>query len=179
MFLDSLGLDKVHLIGETLGGAICLQFTSLYSERVKSVAVCTSPIRRDGEEARKLRDMIDREGMEAWAKSRVFSHLNPDQSDPGHREWYAQQMANTTKRVMLENVIDLIGDWSDQFAKICVPTLIMASEAVDKVNLNGKEMQRLIPNSRLVVVPGTSGYIQHAFPEQCVATWKEFAATLD
>ena len=41
--LDHLELDKVHLIGETVGGTVALQFAYEHPERLHTVTTCTSP----------------------------------------------------------------------------------------------------------------------------------------
>jgi pimeloyl-ACP methyl ester carboxylesterase len=40
-------------------------------------------------------------------------------------------------------------------------------------------MAELLPNSRLLAIPGTSGYVQHSAPEKCVAAWLEFVGALN
>ena len=45
--LDHLQIDKVHLIGETVGGTISLQFAFDHPDRLDTVTACTSlPTRR-------------------------------------------------------------------------------------------------------------------------------------
>jgi len=41
--MDSLGIDKAHLVGETIGGTIALQFAWQFPERLHTVTTCTSP----------------------------------------------------------------------------------------------------------------------------------------
>ena len=43
--LDHLKLDKVHLVGETVGGTISMLFAADRPERVHSITVCSSPFR--------------------------------------------------------------------------------------------------------------------------------------
>src|SRR5213082_2776414 len=45
--LDQLGLSRVHLIGETVGGSIAMRFATLHQDRLLSLAVCTSPVTFD------------------------------------------------------------------------------------------------------------------------------------
>jgi len=37
--LDALGIDRVHLIGHSLGGKVAMQFASLYAERIHTLTV--------------------------------------------------------------------------------------------------------------------------------------------
>ena len=59
------------------------------------------------------------------------------------------------------------------------PTLVLAAEHSTARNLErARAMAELLPNGRLLAVPGTSGYVQHSAPEKCVAAWREFIAGL-
>ena len=180
-FLASLGLDRVHLIGETVGGTISLQFAYQYPERLKSLTICTSPYKFVGESSYvESRDLVEREGVEAWVTRTAQQRIDPTQSDPQHMEWYAQLMSKTAKHVVVETLTYLSGqDLSDILPQIHVPTLILVSEAgYNSTPDRADGIHRLIPNSRLAVLPGTSGYVQHSFPERCVAAWREFAGRL-
>ena len=181
-FLDILGLDRVHLVGETVGGTISLQFAYQYPERLKSVTVCTSPYKFAGVSSYlENRDMVQREGVEAWVGRSMHHRLAPGPSDPQHVEWYAGQMSKTAKHVVVETLTYLAGqDLSEILPRIRVPTLILVSEQGHNSDPERAEgMQRLIPRSTLMVLPGTSGYVQHSYPDKCVAAWRQFVASLD
>ena len=180
-FLDVMGLEKVHLIGETLGGTMCLRFASLYPERLKSVAVCGSPYWQPTDFIREQRDKVVTDGVGPWVEAGMARHLDPEHADPGHEKWYYEQMAATDKRVLIEILSYLIGqDWSHMLPEISAPALIMVSEEVHKRTPDRSEgMQKMIPNCKLKVFEGYTGYVQHAYPELCAAAWKEFAASLN
>ena len=36
----------------------------------------------------------------------------------------------------------------------------------------------MLPNARVVEIPGAGGYVQHSAPEKCVAAWQEFIGRL-
>ena len=63
--------------------------------------------------------------------------------------------------------------------RIQTPALVLASEAnaQDNPDRTGG-MAALLPNGRLRVIPGTSGYVQHSAPERCVQAWREFVLSL-
>jgi pimeloyl-ACP methyl ester carboxylesterase len=42
-FLDALGLDRVHYLGESIGGILGIAFAAKWPERLKSLTVCSSP----------------------------------------------------------------------------------------------------------------------------------------
>ena len=63
--------------------------------------------------------------------------------------------------------------------QIQTPTLILVAEdsvANDPSRTEG--MARLMPNARLIEIPGASGYVQHSAPVKCVTAWQEFVGRI-
>lgn len=181
MFLDALGLEKVHLIGETVGGTISLRFAYHYPEMLNSLTVCTSPYKFLGASSYiENRDLVEREGVEAWVRKTANQRVDPGQSDPAHTEWYAQQMSKTAKHVVVETLTYLSQqDLSYILPQIRVPALILVSESGHKSDPDRADgMHRLMPNSKLAVLEGTTGYVQHSSPDKCVAAWQGFVREL-
>ena len=179
--LDHLGLDSVHLIGETAGGTICLQFAYEYPERLKSLTLCTSPYKFPGAtRALEHRDLVERGGVEAWVRSSMDQRLDPSETSPEHVAWYIEQMSGTTKHVVTETLTYLATqDLSHILPKINVPTqIIVGGKNPQAQTVRSEGMQALIPGSRVAVIPAASGFVQHSHPERCVEVWREFMAGL-
>ena len=179
--LDHLGLARVHLIGETVGGTIALRFAADYPDRLLSVTTCTSPYKFAGNPGYgEARDLVRDAGVEAWVRQTAGRRLAPGDSDAAHQEWYIGQMAQTPARVVTET-LDYLSrqDLSPLLPRIQTPALVLASEsnAQDNPDRTGG-MAALLPNGRLRVLPGTSGYVQHSAPERCVQAWREFVLSL-
>ena len=76
--LDHLGLERVHLIGETVGGTIALQFAADYPDRLHSVTTCTSPYKFAGNPGYgEARDLVRDAGVEAWVRQTAGRRLDP------------------------------------------------------------------------------------------------------
>jgi len=175
--LDYLGLDKVHLVGETVGGTIALQFAYEHPERLRSLTVCTSPYKFAGVASyREYFKLVQQEGVEGWARKTASRRLDPGQSDMAHREWYIQQMGQTSQRVVLETLAYLsTQDLSNILPRIQTPTLILVAQNSETNSPERSQgMARLMPDARLVEIPNTTGYVQHSFPDKCVDAWREF-----
>ena len=178
--LDHLELEKVHLIGETVGGTISLQFAYQHPERLRSLAVCTSPYKFAGVSTyQEYHRLVQEEGVPGWVRKTAGLRVDPA-SDPAHHEWYIQEMSKTSQRVVLETLAYLATqDLTSVLPHVNTPTLILASEQSAASNPDRTEgMARLLPNSRVLAVPGTSGYVQHSAPEKCVSAWREFVGEL-
>jgi pimeloyl-ACP methyl ester carboxylesterase len=178
--LDYLQLDRVHLIGETVGGTISMQYAADHPQRVQSLTVCSSPFRFTDpyylDSARKA----ERDGVPAWAQASMPRRLDASRVSPEFMAWYAGEMGRTSLRVVVETHDALVGnDLSDVLRRIAAPTLLLSAE-----NRPGytsgyvREMKELIPDSRLVVFPGTFGFVHHSEPEKCAQTVLSFLREL-
>ena len=174
--LDFLKLDKVHLVGETVGGTISMLFSSVHPERVRTLTVCSSPFRFTDPHYVDSARKAEKEGVLAWAKETMKRRLDPARVGPEFVNWYASEMGKTSQRVVVETHDVLVGnDLSDVLRRIKVPTLLLSAE-----NRPGytqgyvREMEQLIPGSKLVVFPGTFGFVHHSQPEQCAETLLAF-----
>ena len=179
--LDHLELERVHLIGETVGGTISLQFASEYPERLHSVTTCTSPYKFVGNPTYlDSYNLVRDEGVEAWVRRTADRRLETGEADAGHQEWYMGQMAQTQARVVMETLAYLSQqDLTETLQRIETPALVLASEQNARDNPDRTSgMVSLLANGRLGVLPGTSGYVQHSAPERCVQAWMEFARSL-
>jgi pimeloyl-ACP methyl ester carboxylesterase len=175
--LDHLKLEKVHLIGETVGGTIATQFAYDHPERLHTLTTCTSPYKFVGVSTYKdSYNLVTEEGVAAWVQKTAGRRLEPGKSNPAHHQWYIEQMSQTSKRVVLETLAYLATqDLTDILPSIKTPALILASEQNAKDNPDRTtDFAAKLANGRLVVIPGTSGYVQHSAPEECVLAWRQF-----
>ena len=106
--------------------------------------------------------------------------LDASQVDPAFVEWYANEMGKTSSRVAAEVLQAHAGnDLSDKLRQIKAPTLIITAEKFFLYSPKDiQEMQQLIPQARLMVFPGVSGFIQYARPEQCAQALLDFLGGL-
>ncbi|MBI2910440.1 MAG: alpha/beta fold hydrolase [Chloroflexi bacterium] len=179
--LDYLKLDKVHLLGETLGGTICMQFASEYPERLRSLAICTSPFRLTNPVLVEHADMIEHKGMMYFAQEGMARRLELDKMDPAFVEWYANEMGKTSARTCYELLRGVFGaDLTDNLRKIEAPTVIITGESFFLYpSGETQEMQRLIPSARLKIIEGVTGLAHYAYPEKCAEAYLEFLRSLE
>jgi pimeloyl-ACP methyl ester carboxylesterase len=175
--MDHLGIDKAHVVGETIGGTIALQCAYQFPDRLHTVTTATSPYKFRGIQSYlDYYNLVKERGVEAWVRQTADRRLEPGQSDPQHSAWYVQQMSQTAQHVVLETLAYLSTvDLTPILPQITTPALVLVGE---RSTMNTADRTRslaeLLPNGRLVEVPGTSGYVQHSAPAQCVAIWRDF-----
>lgn len=145
--LDEIALGAVDLVGFSNGGQVAMQLASRRPELVRRLVVASAPYRRDG--------MIDGfwEGLQgAGFEDMPAVYRDADvrvSGDPGH----ARRMFELDRQLMLA-----FTDWPDSIpASISAPTLVVSA---DRDVIRAKHSVRLattIPNSRLLIVPGSHG----------------------
>ncbi len=175
--MDYLEIDKTHLVGETIGGTIALQFAHDFPQRLHSVTACTSPYKFTGA-PRYLEyyELVKAQGVAAWVQQTSGQRLEPDASGSDHNAWYIDQMSQTSQHVVMETLAYLSGvDLTPILPQIQTPALTLVGEySVMNTEERVQSMVDLLPNGRAVVVPGASGYVQHSAPGPCVDIWREF-----
>jgi len=179
--MDFLGIEKAHLIGESVGGTIGLQFAQRYPERLYSLTTCSSPFKFLGK--RSYMDsyqVIRDQGVEDWVRGSSENRLESDKSNPAHSEWYIREMCRAQPHVLLDLFQYLAKlDLTSVLQQIPVPTMVMVGEhSTSNIPDRAQNMVALLPHGKLMVIPGASGFVQHSVPEQCVALWREFVADL-
>jgi len=80
--LDHLRIEKVHLIGLSMGGQIIVEFARLFPHRTRSLIICDSNPAGETEISRQQRlelaDKMIKIGMEAYTKQNIFYYLHRD-----------------------------------------------------------------------------------------------------
>jgi pimeloyl-ACP methyl ester carboxylesterase len=172
-----LGIDKAHVVGETIGGTIALQFAYQFPDRLHTVTTATSPYKFRGIQSYLDNYNLVRDwGVEAWVRQTADRRLEPGKSDPRHSAWYVQQMSQTAQHVVLETLAYLSTvDLTPILPQISAPALVLVGEgSTMNTSDRTRSLAELLPKGRLVEVPGASGYVQHSAPAQCVAIWRDF-----
>ncbi len=86
LLLDELGIEKVHLIGLSMGGQIIVEFHRLFPSRVKSIIIAAStPTAETAESyANRLRlaDAIQEIGLLAYTKKDIHKYINLEAVTP-------------------------------------------------------------------------------------------------
>ena len=178
--LDGLELEKVHLIGETVGGSISMRFATLHQERLRSLTVCTSPTSFLDSHHEESAELIDREGVAAWVEDSITRRLDPDMVDPAYIRWYAAQMSATPAHVVSGFQRNAPGgDLRPLLQEVRTPVLVLAAASLrEEVLGDFRGAADLFPNGRLVVFPGVSGFVQHVLPVPCARVWLDFVRGL-
>jgi hypothetical protein len=171
-------LDKFHLIGETVGGSISMNFSIKNQERLKSLTVCTSPTNFDAHH-KESAELIEREGINVWVEDSIGRRLDPQIVDPAYIRWYAEQMKATAPHVVAGFQRTAGGDIGPMLKDVQTPMLMLAAATLrEEVLGDFRGASDLFPNGRKVIFPGVQGFVQHIMPVPCARVWLDFAQGL-
>lgn len=171
-FLAAIGLESAHVIAAKLGGTIAMQLAADHPNRVRTLAIFSSPVQARGTGGQadlgSFSKKVQQIGVRGWAaetqRARLGSAVPQAQID-----WWNDFMAGTDAGVCAA-VTDMAGrlDISAALPRIQARTLMATTEhsalaSVDVV----RGWQQQIRDSELLVLPGDSYHIAAAAPDEC------------
>jgi 2-succinyl-6-hydroxy-2,4-cyclohexadiene-1-carboxylate synthase len=165
--LDSMNVDRAVVLGYSMGGRAALKFAAHNAKRVAGL-VLESASPGIADEAQRfdrnaadadLADKVEREGVEAFVKYwETLSLWDSQNSLPrsAREELHRQRLSNNATG--LANSLRGAGAGADvpspgATASISVPTLLIAGALDSKYVEIGKSLHRVIPASRLDIIP--------------------------
>ena len=156
--LNDLNLDKVDLIGFSLGGAVALDFSLKYPENVSSLVLMSSFSKSDEYLTNIFTQFKDalKNSFEDFYDLILPMVLCPEVIDDNRealdqiRE-FASKTANTDAYIKAVDAC-MEFDVDDSISKIEVPTLVMSGK-YDEISLlsSQRQLQKKIKNSELIV----------------------------
>ncbi|MBS4216717.1 2-succinyl-6-hydroxy-2,4-cyclohexadiene-1-carboxylate synthase [Bacillus sp. FJAT-49711] len=164
--MNHLSLNKVHILGYSMGGRLALSFAIAFPERVKSLILESVSPGLKSDEERKLRvqaddqlcQMIMQQGLEAfvyyWEGIPLFK-TQESLEESVKLQIRRQRLSNNP--IGLVNSLQGMGtgvqpSWWDDLKNIEIPVLLLCGEKDRKFCTISKEMQLLIKNVDLIEV---------------------------
>lgn len=196
-----LGLERVHLLGQSWGGMLEMQYAAHRPSGVASMVVASSPADMGLwlSEAVRLRHYLPAEMDEALAQADVDGDYDRPEVKAASEEYYrrhvaavpeGQRPANVRKpypdpvggevyhtmQGMSEFVVTgKLSGWSvvDKLGDICIPTLVTSGTADECTPAISKQVADGIPGAEWALLPGTH-CVHLEIPEQYNAVVEEF-----
>jgi 3-oxoadipate enol-lactonase len=183
--LDRLGLERVALVGLSMGGYITMNFLARHPERVWAVVLADTRPQEDGPETKQVRAaqarLVQTEGLEPFIEQqvpRMFAaatlHDRPDLADR-YREIVRRGRPNAVAAAL-----DGLAARPDTTATLrtlaCPALVIVGAEDVATPAADSHLMAELIPNARLEVIEGVGHMSNMEAPERFNAALLSFLA---
>lgn len=149
--LDHLGIERAHVLGHSMGGAVTLELAVAHPDRVRSVVPISASVRPDGmhedltdpaKQATSTRMPTQQDFMEF---REAYLRLSPH---PEHFDEFLAALSSSNA--------DLHGWTDEQLASITAPTLLVQGDHDFVTIEHAGLMQHLIPGAHLAVLPRTT-----------------------
>jgi len=175
--VDHAGLERFHLVGESIGGTVALWFAARHPRRVITLTVSNGAHR--GEQIRNLdpwQRIIDEGGMPAWSAHLLQQRFHPGAVAAAAWRWYETQQATCDENCVVPAAAALTGaDLTPQLGRLSMPALLLHPDASPfiPVAMMGA-LNEALPDSRLHVVP----HAKHGLPFSHARTCSQELAAL-
>jgi pimeloyl-ACP methyl ester carboxylesterase len=176
--MDSLGVERFHVVSAKIGGTIARAFAARRPERVRTLTVVGSPtplrVGADAAIPERIKE-FDEGGVEKWARRTMGGRLGSS-FPPEGVEWWIKFMGRTA----VSTQVGFIGfianaDIRADVPKITCPTLVITTEGSGLASVDEtRAWQQTIPNSELLVLPGDSYHVAASDAERCAEATLEF-----
>jgi 3-oxoadipate enol-lactonase len=177
--LDSLGVQRFHLVGAKIGGIIARAFAARRLERVTTLTVIGSPppLRQGAERIPALTEEFETHGVEHWARRTMAGRLG-DRFPAAGVEWWIRFMGRTPVSTIVGfNAAINYSDIRADLPKIACPTLVITTDESGLASVEEtRAWQQTIPNSELLVIPGNSFHVAASDAERCAQATLDFIA---
>lgn len=187
-FLDAMGLERVHFLGESTAGMLGIRFAARHPERLHSLILCASPTTIGpagqaffaGEHA-DWQTAIRTLGTGGWARWLVSQSGTAGAISEAQREWVIEQFARIPTHALV-GYSEMVArtDVSQWLSHVRTPTLILAPTRSSATPLTQQRaLAAQIANAELVVIDGSAHEIYADRPEECCQAVSRFLRALD
>ena len=174
--MDSLGVERFHLVAAKWGGTLARVFAAKHPERVATLTVVGTPAatRPGGEVIPKLMAEFEQRGLKDWLQRTMGKRLGSS-FPPEAVEYWLHFMSRAPVSTLIGFQPINYADISEYIPQIKCPTLVITTEGSGLASIEeNRAWQERIPNSRLLVLPGDSYHVALTDPDRCAKATLEF-----
>ncbi|HEX5465528.1 MAG TPA: alpha/beta hydrolase [Candidatus Limnocylindrales bacterium] len=178
--LAALDIDRVHFVGEGLGGCVGIQWAATKPDRIATLTLASTPYRpaRGNVSLADTSKEVARQGLDYWIDKSVANRMRWSERPPEEYAWYRAQRAKTSPRILAEQMAaQATVDLEPLLPRVQAPTLLIVPgqshvDAHDQMIRMGEA----IPRSTVVEFPDEGQWVTFARPDECVAAFLDFVA---
>lgn len=173
-FLDKMGVESAHVVAAKTGGSIGVQFAASYPQRTKTLVLATAPLSPEAKPANaqqqrkspdEIPDQSKRLGSAASKQQIAFYDKMIAATTPEPSRSLRKMLTEGRNSKYLESLLP----------KITAPTLVITSDRNAMVSVpEAQANQKMIPNSRLLVITSDAYHIILANTDEVVTNVRAF-----
>lgn len=156
-FLDALGIDRVLLVGHSMGGMVALKTALSYPDRILRVATVGAPI--DGDSLSWLLKLTDRPffatalAQMPWLRRNLFRFFLGETADPAVNEVIDDSLKSSANTLRHSVSSMWRTDLRPELSRLRVPALIVHGGRDDIVKPNQADLFDHVETAEVVVMP--------------------------
>ena len=161
--MDAAGVERAHLVGESIGGTIVLNAALRTPERVRTLTVSNGAhLGASIQSVAGWKQMIRDEGMDGWSAFMMRSRFHPGALSDDMAWWFQAQQATACPDTVLRMLQALVGaDLSQRLPGLRPPLLLLHPDGSPFIPVPVMAAFRdLVPDARLHVI----GHAKHGLP---------------
>jgi len=186
--LDTLHVDKAHIVGLSLGGYVVLDFLALHPDRILTATIASGGIHR-GAGSRKLADLKERD-----ARLAEIEAVRSEGIDVFKKRWCMMLLKGSTMAPAEAGLLTaMIADWSAWQPLHIEPQLVLGPAAIERLAktrtlvpvlwLRGERdaaspdresIAAVLPNLRMVTIPNAGHMSNMEQPAAFTAALRDF-----
>ena len=174
---DAVGVQRPHLVGESIGGTISLHCAIKNPERVATLTISNgadfgAPLQRVHE----WQKQIDEQGIRAWSDQFMRDRFYDGALEEPKRVWYASQQEAWKRDSILNALGVLVGtDLRSQLPAVRCPVLLLHGDASPFIPVSVMvAMHESLPDSRLQVFAQARHGLPFSHARQCAESLRGF-----
>ncbi len=178
--IDALGLDRVAIVGHSLGGGIALQYAAAHPERTRAVvgvAAVAEPPKPRKQAMRERADAVETNGMAAVAEDVAADGIAPSfrEAHPEELQELISLLASNSPEGYAAQCRTLATMSAPDLARISAPVLLVCGELdVPSPPSMNRDVAARLPDAEVVVIPDCAHIIPWEKPAELLAAARPF-----
>jgi pimeloyl-ACP methyl ester carboxylesterase len=170
------GLSRYVLVGESMGGTVCLAAAAGRPEVAAVVTCSTAHIGGSLGHVRDWRDMMAERGLAGWSADMLEKRFMSWQTDTAHRDWFDRTQKASDAETILALADILVGlDYTSRLSDITCPVLLIHPDSSPFIPLEiAAALKAGLPKGELMVIPGARHGIACSHARPCTAAMMDF-----
>ena len=174
---DATGIERFHLVGESIGGTIALKAAIERTKRIRSLTVCNGT--HLGGSINSITDwqqIIDERGMLGWSEHMMCARFFDGAISPQMHQWYKREQSEVSKDVLLRALRMLAGvDLSPQLGEVAQPVLLLHPDSSPFISVSiMADLKTRLPDARLQVFAHSKHGLPFSHTRKCSAATRCF-----